>query len=100
MSLPIIAITMGDPAGIGPEIIVKSLISDELYGNFSLIVIIILQICRLSMFGNYFLPFGIFAPGLPTYNPKKAAPAPTIVDMYMACEFVGSGNCINQVTDL
>jgi len=39
MSLPIIAITMGDPAGIGPEIIVKSLINDELYGNFSLIVI-------------------------------------------------------------
>ena len=39
MSLPIIGITMGDPAGIGPEIIVKSLINDELYGNFSLIVI-------------------------------------------------------------
>ena len=54
----------------------------------------------MSMFGNYFLFFGSDAPGLPTYKPKKAAPAPTIVDMYMACEFVGSGNCINQVTDL
>ena len=39
MSLPIIGITMGDPAGIGPEIIVKSLIEDKLYNNFSLLVI-------------------------------------------------------------
>ena len=39
MSLPIIGITMGDPAGIGPEIIVKSLIDDKLYGNFVLLVI-------------------------------------------------------------
>ncbi len=39
MSLPIIGITMGDPAGIGPEIIVKSLIDDKLYGNFALLVI-------------------------------------------------------------
>ncbi|PPR16486.1 MAG: 4-hydroxythreonine-4-phosphate dehydrogenase 2 [Alphaproteobacteria bacterium MarineAlpha9_Bin3] len=39
MSLPIIGITMGDPAGIGPEIIVKSLMNDKLYGNFQLLVI-------------------------------------------------------------
>ena len=39
MSLPIIGITMGDPAGIGPEIIVKSLIDHKLYGNFVLLVI-------------------------------------------------------------
>ena len=39
MSLPIIGITMGDPAGIGPEVIVKSLVDDNLYGNFSLLVI-------------------------------------------------------------
>lgn len=31
MSLPIIAITMGDPAGIGPEITVKSLAHAEVY---------------------------------------------------------------------
>lgn len=31
MHRPIIAITLGDPSGIGPEIIVKSLASDELY---------------------------------------------------------------------
>src|SRR3954452_20574474 len=29
MSLPIIALTMGDPAGIGPEIIMKALASPE-----------------------------------------------------------------------
>ena len=32
MSLPIIAITMGDPAGVGPEIIVKALAGPEIYG--------------------------------------------------------------------
>lgn len=32
MVLPIIAITMGDPAGVGPEIIVKALASPEIYG--------------------------------------------------------------------
>jgi len=30
-SRPIIAITMGDPAGVGPEIVMKSLAHDELY---------------------------------------------------------------------
>jgi 4-hydroxythreonine-4-phosphate dehydrogenase len=32
MSLPLIAITMGDAAGIGPEIIMKSLVHDRVYG--------------------------------------------------------------------
>jgi len=32
----------------------------------------------------YFLPLGKLAPGLPTYNPKNAAPAPTIVDINIA----------------
>ena len=49
---------------------------------------------------SYFLPFGNAEPGLPTYKPKKAAPAPTMVDINIACALVGSGNCINQVTDL
>ena len=31
MSRPIIAITMGDPAGIGPEIIMRSLAHGEVY---------------------------------------------------------------------
>jgi len=30
-SLPLIAITLGDPAGIGPEIVLKALYSDEVY---------------------------------------------------------------------
>ncbi len=29
MSKPIIGVTMGDPAGVGPEIVVKSLVKDE-----------------------------------------------------------------------
>ena len=44
--------------------------------------------------------FGIDAPGLPTYNPKNAAPAPTIVEINIAWALVGSGNCINQDTDV
>jgi 4-phospho-D-threonate 3-dehydrogenase / 4-phospho-D-erythronate 3-dehydrogenase len=31
MSRPIIAITMGDPSGIGPEIVMRSLAHDEVY---------------------------------------------------------------------
>ena len=29
MSKPLIAVTMGDPAGVGPEIVAKSLASEE-----------------------------------------------------------------------
>ena len=39
MSLPIIGITMGDPAGIGPEIIVKSLMKNRNFKDCSIIVI-------------------------------------------------------------
>ena len=39
MSLPIIGITMGDPAGIGPEIIVKSLMKNKTYKDCSILVI-------------------------------------------------------------
>ena len=39
MSLPIIGITMGDPAGIGPEIIVKSLMKNRNFKDYSIIVI-------------------------------------------------------------
>lgn len=41
MSLPRIGITLGDPAGIGPEIVVKALLSSEIY-----------QICRPVVFGD------------------------------------------------
>ena len=41
MALPIIGITMGDPTGIGPEIIVKALSMEELF-----------QACRPIVFGD------------------------------------------------
>jgi 4-hydroxythreonine-4-phosphate dehydrogenase len=41
MSLPVIGITMGDPTGIGPEIIVKALSKKELF-----------QACRPMVFGD------------------------------------------------
>ncbi|WP_347551293.1 4-hydroxythreonine-4-phosphate dehydrogenase PdxA [Pseudalkalibacillus hwajinpoensis] len=39
MAKPIIAITMGDPSGVGPEIIVKSFKDEAIYENCSLFVI-------------------------------------------------------------
>jgi len=33
MSLPIIGIAMGDPVGIGPEIIVKALVKKEVFAR-------------------------------------------------------------------
>jgi len=33
MSLPLLAVTLGDPAGIGPEIVLKALVHDELYAR-------------------------------------------------------------------
>jgi 4-hydroxythreonine-4-phosphate dehydrogenase len=41
MTLPIVGITMGDPTGIGPEIIVKALSEEELF-----------QACRPIVFGD------------------------------------------------
>ena len=47
----------------------------------------------------YFLPLGSGAPDLPTYSPKNAAPAPTIVDMKAACALVGASRAMNHVVD-
>ena len=41
MELPVIGITMGDPTGIGPEIIVKALSMQEPF-----------QVCRPVIFGD------------------------------------------------
>lgn len=38
-SRPVIGITMGDPAGIGPEITVKALASEEIYQNCCPVVV-------------------------------------------------------------
>jgi len=42
MALPIIGVTMGDPTGIGPEIIVKALSTDEPF-----------RVCRPVVFGDH-----------------------------------------------
>jgi len=42
MDLPVIGITMGDPAGVGPEIIVKALSDSRIY-----------QICKPIVLGDY-----------------------------------------------
>ena len=38
MSKPIIGVTMGDPAGVGPEIVVKSLVKDEVINTANVVV--------------------------------------------------------------
>jgi hypothetical protein len=48
---------------------------------------------------SYLFPLGSDALGLPTYKPKKAAPAPTMVDMNAAWALLGSDSAINQVVD-
>ena len=49
MGKPKIAITMGDPAGIGPEIVVKALLNEEVYNKAVSIVIGDLKVLRLAM---------------------------------------------------
>ena len=39
MSKPLIAVTLGDPAGIGPEIVAKSIADKELFAEANCIVI-------------------------------------------------------------
>ncbi len=51
MTLPAIAVSMGDPAGIGPELVVKVLADPELYGRYRPLVVgddrVIRDACRL-----------------------------------------------------
>ena len=51
MSRPIIAITMGDPSGIGPEIVIRSLSHEEAYA-----------VCRPLVVGDAGLHQGVLAP--------------------------------------
>ncbi|PKO14427.1 MAG: 4-hydroxythreonine-4-phosphate dehydrogenase PdxA [Chloroflexi bacterium HGW-Chloroflexi-10] len=48
-SLPILAITMGDPAGCGPEIIAKVLTSDDIYTNSLPLVIGSTQVLKWAL---------------------------------------------------
>jgi 4-hydroxythreonine-4-phosphate dehydrogenase len=50
MSLPVVAITMGDPAGIGPEIIMRSLAHAEVYATCRPLVVG--DACRLVQAGD------------------------------------------------
>ena len=74
--LPSIAITMGDPCGIGPEVVVKALSDPKVYG-----------VCRPLVVGNIFaMNQAIEVTGLPiTINaisdPTLAGDNPNIIDV-------------------
>ena len=74
--LPSIAITMGDPCGIGPEVVVKALSDPKVYG-----------VCRPLVVGNMFaMNQAVEVTGLPiTINaiadPRLAGDNPNIIDV-------------------
>ena len=73
---PAIAITMGDPCGIGPEVVVKALADPRVYAS-----------CRPLVIGNTFaMRQAVQATGLPleineTGDPVAAGRNPTVVDV-------------------
>ena len=74
--IPSIAITMGDPCGIGPEVVVKALADPKVYG-----------ICRPLVIGNIFaMNQAVDITGLPiTINaisePRLAGDNPKVIDV-------------------
>lgn len=76
MEKPAIAITMGDPCGIGPEVVVKALADPRVYAS-----------CRPMVIGNtYAMNQAVRATGLPlaireTDNPIGAGEDPATVDV-------------------
>ena len=76
MHKPAIAITMGDPCGIGPEVVVKALADPRVYAS-----------CRPMVIGNTFaMNQAVKATGLPlaireTDDPTVAGEDPTTVDV-------------------
>ncbi len=76
MEKPAIAITMGDPCGIGPEVVVKALADPRVYAS-----------CRPMVIGNtYAMNQAVKATGLPltireTDEPIGAGEDPTTVDV-------------------
>ncbi len=76
MEKPTIAITMGDPCGIGPEVVVKALADPRVYAS-----------CRPMVIGNtYAMNQAVKATGLPliireTDDPIGAGEDPTTVDV-------------------
>ncbi len=76
MEKPAIAITMGDPCGIGPEVVVKALADPRVYAS-----------CRPMVIGNtYAMNQAVKATGLPlaireTDDPTAAGEDPATVDV-------------------
>ena len=76
MEKPAIAITMGDPCGIGPEVVVKALADPRVYAS-----------CRPMVIGNtYAMNQAVKATGLPlaireTDDPVSAGEDPATVDV-------------------
>ena len=76
MEKPAIAITMGDPCGIGPEVVVKALADPRVYAS-----------CRPMVIGNtYAMNQAVKATGLPltireTNDPTAAGEDPKTVDV-------------------
>ncbi|WP_270933651.1 PdxA family dehydrogenase [Falsiroseomonas oryzae] len=74
--LPALAIALGDPAGIGPEIALKTALSEE-----------VRRFCRPVLVGDrqaVALAAGSFAPDValrPVMSPRDAAPVPGCVDL-------------------
>jgi 4-phospho-D-threonate 3-dehydrogenase / 4-phospho-D-erythronate 3-dehydrogenase len=72
MPRPIIALTMGDPAGVGPELVLRALANKELH-----------TLCRLAVFGDSaVLELCADITGLPNSNVLKLTPA-----QFLAGEF-------------
>ena len=73
---PAIAITMGDPCGIGPEVVVKALADPQVYAS-----------CRPMVVGNvYAMRQAVHLTGLPlqineTDDPTSAGQDPSVVDV-------------------
>jgi 4-hydroxythreonine-4-phosphate dehydrogenase len=73
---PAIAITMGDPCGIGPEVVVKALADPQVYAS-----------CRPTVVGNvYAMQQAVRLTGLPlrinqTDDPAQAGQDPRVVDV-------------------
>jgi 4-hydroxythreonine-4-phosphate dehydrogenase len=84
-SLPLLAITLGDPAGIGPEIVLKALRSAEVYSICRPLVVgdrRMLERAAGSMVGQAPLAFELAGadPGLARYEPGRL----TLLDLHNA----------------
>jgi len=73
--LPLITITMGDPAGIGPEIILKTLLRDDIYKVCRPIVLGDIDVLRMVSKKIWSLSFNVIA------TPSQVTGNPGLVDV-------------------